>query len=411
MPKVNAATSTNALVSSPSLLLFFVILLIVVLPHLSTDMYVPSLPSIAEAFSTSPTTVQLSLTTFMAGYSFMHLVYGPLSDRFGRRPSLLTGIALSSVGTALCIFAGSIDLLILGRFIQGIGTAACNAIGRSVVRDVVSGAHLAQVSSYLGMAIVLVLTSAPTLGGFLQYYFDWRAVFVFLLMYTVFVLLLIIRYLPETNRHMNPHALQWREILKSYAILLTSRTFLGYTLCVSCAYAGVIAYATYTPFLMQSVLKLNPKEFGYLAFITGTGIFISFLVNSRMVAKKGIDYMLAVGISSMLISSVVMWIAAHQHIVNVTVIVLPAAFFCMGAGFVFSNAPAGALQPFAKIAGSAGGLFGFLQITGGVASSAIMAHYSTTSQQPLAVFLVTIAIICLISFCGTRLTHSASNDM
>ncbi|HEX4045620.1 MAG TPA: multidrug effflux MFS transporter [Gammaproteobacteria bacterium] len=377
---------------------FAIILLFASLAHISADIYVPSMPAIAKALHTDPASVQFTFFAFMFGFSIAHLFYGPLSDRIGRRKPILTGIGLSIIGTLCCIFAPSIYLLIVGRFIQGIGVAVCNSVGRSITRDLLSGSHLAKMGSYLGMILVLVTATAPTLGGYIQYYFDWRAVFVFLLIYSSLIWLLTWKILPETNTQLNPHATKLNVILHNYRILITNKTFIGYTLCASCAYAGIIAYATSAPFLLQTVIGLTPIEFGWLSFVFSGAIFISFLINSQLILKQGIPTMVLVGNCLMTLSGLIMLLLASMGWVNAFAIVLPVALFCMGAGFNFGNATAGAFHPFPHIAGSAGALFGCLQIFGGALASGIVAALQITNQMPLAGILILLGIIALISW-------------
>lgn len=385
------------------------ILLISSLAHITADMYVPSLPAITQAFQTDPAAVQLTLTTFMMGYSSAHLFYGPFSDRFGRRPPLLGGISISLLGSLICFFSFSVTMLIVGRLLQGLGVAVCNSVGRSLIRDLVSGSHLAKLGSHLGMVMVLITTLAPTLGGYIQHYFNWHGVFLFLFLYGCLVFFFLWTQLPETNRSFNVEATQFKVIIQNYKQLLTSRAFMGYTLCVCCAYAGLIAYVTAAPFLLQSRLGLTAVQFGWLAFIIGFAIFTSFFLNSRFVMIVGYGKMILAGNVVMLCSGLLMLFLAVLGFFNVTVIMLPIAFFCMGAGLTLSNAFPGASHPFAHIAGSAGALYGFLQILGGVISSALMAWLPESNQIPLGIVLAFFGLMAVLSL--VFIARSANSDI
>lgn len=377
---------------------FITILLFATLAHITADMYVPSMPAITRTFASPPAAVQLTLFTFMLGYSLAHLFYGPLSDRIGRRQPILTGIAISMIGTACCMLSSSIGMLMVGRCLQGLGVAVCNSVGRSLTRDLLSGSHLARISSHLGMIMVFVTATAPTLGGYIQHYFDWRAVFGFLFVYTTFIWLFTWKVLPETNIHLNPEATKIKTVLRNYFILLTNKTFLGYTLCVSAAYAGIIAYVTEAPFLLQTIVGLTPVQFGWLAFVIGGAIFISFFINSRFVLEVGIEKMLFTGICLMLTAGVLMLLLGLFGFINVFVIMLPVAIFCMGVGLTFSNASAGAFHPFPKMAGSVGALFGCIQILGGACASMFMAAFTSKNQLSLAVVFILLGLLSLFSW-------------
>lgn len=374
------------------------ILLFASLSHITADMYVPSLPAITETLRTTPTVAQLTLATFLLSFGIAHLIYGPLSDRIGRRQPLLWGVGLSAIGTLSCAFAVSVPMLLFGRLIQGLGVAACNSVGRSFVRDLVSGNHLAKIGSHLGMIVVFVTATAPTLGGFIQQYFNWRPVFLLLFFYTAAIWFFGYFSLPETNQHLDNDATKPSMLLKNYWTVLHYKAFLGFTLCVSFAYAGLIAYVTSGPFLLQTVIGLTPSQYGSLAFVIGAGIFSSFFINSRLVMKIGINIMVLVGAVVMLLGGSMMLLFAKLGYLNAWVVALPAAMFALGAGLTFANASAGALQPFAKMAGTAGALFGCLQVLGGVIASTLVSKLHFNTQIPLAMIFIVAGILSLLAW-------------
>lgn len=378
--------------------LFITILFYGTLGQIVADMYIPSLPFISQSLGATAASIQLTLTAFMLGFSAANLIYGPISDRFGRRNPLLTGVAISLLGAVICWFAPSILILVLGRFMQGIGVAACNSVGRSLTRDLLKGNHLAKFSSQLGMIMVFAIATAPTLGGYIQHYFDWRGVFLFLTLYTVLVWLFIWKFLPETNKFLNPEATRIKVIARNYLNLLSSKTFLGYAICVSCAYAGLIAYVTEGPFLFQTVLSVSPIEFGWFSFVTGIAIFLSSIINSVSVMKVGYEKMLLIGNILMFIGGLAMLVCGSLGFLNIFVILIPLSVFSVGAGLAFANGSAGALHYFPKIAGSAGSLFGCMQILGGTLASALMAGVHASNQIPLSMVLSLLGFAALLSW-------------
>jgi DHA1 family 2-module integral membrane pump EmrD-like MFS transporter len=378
--------------------LFLIILVIATLAHVTADMYVPSLPAMTQALASNKTIIQLTITVFMLGFSLSHLIYGPLSDRIGRRPPLLWGIGLSLLGSLLCFIAPSVTVLILGRLLQGAGVGACNSVGRSLSRDLLSGNHLAKIGSDIGMVMVFVIAAAPTLGGYIQHYIGWRANFLVLLIYTLAIWLLSWKKLPETNKHLNPSAMQLQTMLRTYWFLLRNKVFMGFTLCSTLAYAGLIAYITTAPFLLQTIVGLTPVQYGWLSFFIAIPIFFSSFINGRLVLTKGLTTMIFAGVCLMLSGGLIMLLLALFGFINTWVIMLPVSLFSMGVGLTFANAFAGAFHPFPQIAGSAGALFGCLQILGGSLASAVMALLHEHNQLPLAIMLSStglLAIFCL----------------
>ena len=215
----------------------------------------------------------------------------------------------------------------------------------------------------------------------------------------------------ETNQHLNPEATRIKVIAHNYFSLLRSKTFLGYTLCVSCAYAGLIAYITAAPFLFQNVLGLTSIEFGWLAFVIGCSIFISAIINNALVMKIGYEKMLLIGNFLMLSGGLSMLMCGSFGFMNILAILLPLALFSVGAGLVFANGSAGAFHYFPRIAGSAGSLFGCIQILGGTAASALMAGLHANNQVPLASVLSLLGLFAILFWKFLATTEKAVLSM
>lgn len=177
---------------------------------ISTDMYLPSLPALVSDFQTDVPTVQLTLSAFMVAFALAMLVYGPLSDRFGRRPVLLGAVVLYVISSVACVFAPTIEALVVARVFQAMGCCAGPVLGRAVVRDVYGRERAAQVLSYMGTAMALAPAIGPIAGGWLQVAFGWQAVFVVLSLFSLIALFGTYFMLDETNPHKNPYAISPR---------------------------------------------------------------------------------------------------------------------------------------------------------------------------------------------------------
>lgn len=392
---------------------FIIIIMLSTLAQIVADIYIPSLPAITKALATNPSIIQLTLSAFMLGFSISHLFYGPLSDRIGRRIPIIIGLSLTIIGSILCILTTSPITLIIGRLIQGIGCGASTSVGRTVTRDLIEGEHLAKFGSHMGMISVFAIAAAPTLGGYIQHYFNWQTSFLFILIYTSFICILVIKKLPETNRHLNPEATKPNILLRNYFSLLFNKTFMGYALCSTIAYAGLIAYITAGPFLLQSIVGLTPVQFGWLSFLMAAAFSLSAFVNSRYVLKKGIPTMIFYGNASMLCGGITMLLFALLGFINTAVIMLPVAFFNIGASFTFSNAFAGAIHPFPKMAGNAVALFGCLQILGAALTSMVIAAAPANNQIALGLMLAVLGVLAMMSLkylATTKKTHSISRN-
>lgn len=382
--------------------LLLLILLVSTLSHLTSDMYVPSLPSIAVAFNADPSFIQATFSFYLLGFAASHLFYGPVSDRIGRKKPILFGIVVSIIGGTICFSAPYAFLLLLGRFIQGCGAGACNSVGRALVRDLFSGRYLAKINSQIGMLIVSVVIVAPMIGSYIQYFFSWRSIFLLLTLYTFFILVLVFFKLPETNLHLDGHATRFPNILKNYKEIIANKTFIGYTICMGCAYAGIIIYMMEAPFILQNNFGMTVTEYSWTYLVIGSSFFVSSFINGLLIVKKGIPVMILYGIFLMILSGILMFLMYFYNKTTVVGIVAYAAIFSIGCGLTFANAGAGALSPFSKRAGSAGAMFGFLQISIGSLMSMMVAFFPYRGELLLSTsfsFLGVISVIALIVLC------------
>lgn len=382
--------------SSP--ILIVLIILLIALTQMTTDQYIPSLPAITKAFNTSEASIQLTLTLFMLGLSISHLFYGPLSDRIGRKPPLAIGVGLSILGSLCCYLTPSVSFLIVGRFIQGFGIGCCSSVGRSLVRDLYTDRVLAKMGSYVGVASVFIMASSPTLGGYIQEQWGWRANFLFLFLLGIILWVSMLLILPETNRRLNPEATRIRVMGRNYLELLRSKVFLGYTLCACFAGAGLIAYITIAPFLFQDTLGLSPLQFGRLTFFIAGAICFSGLINGVLVMHKGVSYMVFVGVVFMLLGGISLIVVTFQGDLTVLRIMIPITLFSTGAGFTFINAFAGAFHPFPHMAGMVGALYASLQDLSAASASGIIAASRGYGMTSLAIIILSLGFSSLAAW-------------
>ncbi len=385
--------------------LFFIFLFFIsCLGQISSDVYLPALPVIRLDFHTTEHWMKISLAIYMLGFSVSHLVYGPLSDYVGRKNPLMVGIIICIIGSLLCRFTGNIDGFVTGRFLQGLGAGAGAALFLSILRDVYQGNQLAKTSSFIGISRVILLASAPLIGSYLLKDFDWRACFTFLLIYAVICLLGSIFIYKETNFHRSSHNIQINSIAINIRHLLTHPVFMGYAFCVMLAFGGILAWLTTLPFLLENVVGLTPVEFGWVSAIAGLFFIVGGFINAMIVERFTLEKMLKIGLMIMLVGSAVMLIFGLLNRVDTLVIMIPVVIYIIGSSFVFSNAYAGAMHPFSGIAGTAGAVFGFLQILGGAISSFLMSLMHEYNQVPLAIILLLSAVIALA---GTHLLNKS----
>jgi len=242
-----------------SLIVSILLTAMVALGPVSTDLYLPSLPTIGAAFATDQATVQLTLSVFLVGFAFSQLACGPLSDRFGRRPVILGGLGLYLLASLACAAAPSIEILILARFMQAVGACVGPVLGRAAVRDIYGRERAARMLSYMGMVMALAPAFGPILGGFIEAWFGWRANFVLVSAVGLTVLVATAVTLPETNRWKSPDATRLGHLIGNYRSLLRHRRYVGYVLVVACTYSGIYSFNSGSSIEQRGKLGLEPE--------------------------------------------------------------------------------------------------------------------------------------------------------
>lgn len=363
------------------------ILMIALVGFVSMDIYFPSLPAISNAYNINQGTAQLTLTLFLCGFGFSQLFYGPLSDYYGRRPILLIGFLIFLAGSLLLITTDSISTLLLARTIQGAGAGA--SLCRVLLRDNFVGNKMAQVTSYLTVGIALATALAPALGGFVQEQFSFSANFIIMLLFGGLVTLLVLFYLPETNKTLGQHSLRPSEILKSYGNLLKNKVFVSNMICSGLALSLLLSYAIINPFLLQNNLHLSPGTYGLITLVIATGELIGTYLNGLLVTRVGYVAMTYVGMSLVLLAAVLLLSMSSLNIFTVTSIVIPTFIVTMSIGITIPNATAGAFAELNHSIGTAGAIFGFFQIVVTILTTFFISSITNQTQAQLGfIFLV-----------------------
>lgn len=340
---------------------------------LAVDMTLPALPGIARTLQVSPTEAQLTVSAFLIAYAGAQLVYGPLSDRFGRRPVLASSMAIFVAASALCAFADSIDMLLLGRFCQGVGAAASMAIGRACIRDIY-GTRATGPMSWVMMIFGFGPILAPLLGGLIVGAGGWQGVFVLLLGIGAAVWLVIVLFLDETNTRLNPDATRPGPILRNFAMLGRHRLFLGYALVTIGLYGSLFAMLSALPFVLEKRLAASPEDIGYSFAAVMIGNGIGAILSARLSGRLGAVALILSGATIMIVSALAMSALIASGATGFAVYVGPLFGVTLGIGLSSPSLYAGVLAPFPAIAGSVSALIGIIQfISGAVLGAAAVA--------------------------------------
>ncbi|MDO9217273.1 MAG: multidrug effflux MFS transporter [Lacisediminimonas sp.] len=365
-------------------LLLLVIAYLMMQP-LSTDLYLASLPSLATTFNVPTSTVQLTLSVFVIGFGFAQLIVGPLSDRYGRRPVLLWGLAIYALGSALCTFAPSIQLLIAARVLQAIGCCCAIMNSRAIVRDAYDPEHSVKVITRASTWLALAPLLGPILGSYLQVTFGWRAAFVVHTLLSTTLLVLTFLRLPETNLHKNPDATNLAGLSANFRLVLGAREFWAYALPGALSYGALFAFISGASTVLIRVLQVPTEYFGYCFAFGVSGYLCGTLVCRRLLARIGTPATFRVGSTMSLAAGALFLAAVLAGLAHWSIVVI-AMFLTMGAhGINYPVSQAGAVNPFPRQAGTAAGLAGALSmLVAFIVGTIVGASYNGT-LTPLAV--------------------------
>jgi DHA1 family bicyclomycin/chloramphenicol resistance-like MFS transporter len=349
---------------------------------LSIDLYLPSLPSIGEALTASPSVVGLTISFYLVGFAIGQVVYGPLSDRLGRKPALLAALTIFCVASLACAVAPSIKTLIGARMLQASGAAGSIVLARAVVRDLYEGPRAGRELSLMAAIMGLAPIVAPLIGGVLQTAFGWRACFMFIVAVGIVAMAATYWLLPETLR---PRAYRSAGLVSSLAVVARNRATLAYVGIIATGFGGLFAYISGAPFVLQDLLGLSPIGFGVSFAISSVGYMSGTALAAKTVTRVGLDRTIAWGVAAQAAGGLALVGATALAPGAVAGIFLPMTLYLFGLGLSMPQAMAAALQPFPDRAGAASSLIGCVQQAVAAAIGTLVTEAIGATAWPLAV--------------------------
>ncbi|EOL9026908.1 multidrug transporter EmrD [Cronobacter sakazakii] len=379
--------------------LLMMLILLVAVGQMAQTIYIPAIADIALEMNVREGAVQSVMAAYLLTYGVSQLIYGPISDRVGRRPVILVGLAIFILATLVALEAQSLPVLIAAGCLQGMGTGVGGVMARTLPRDLYEGPALRHANSLLNMGILVSPLVAPLLGGLLDTLWGWRACFAFLLTLALVVTFCMFRWMPETR----PVQAQRPRLLASYKLLFGTASFNCYLIMLVAALAGVAVFEACSGVLMGAGLGLSSLAVSVLFILPIPAAFFGAWFAGR--THKRFTTLMWQAVLSCLAAGVLMWLPGWLGIMNVWTLLIPAALFFFGAGMLFPLATSGAMEPFPFLAGTAGALVGGLQNCGSGLLAWSSALLPQNGQFSLGMLMTAMGVLMLA--CWLPLAHRA----
>jgi DHA1 family bicyclomycin/chloramphenicol resistance-like MFS transporter len=380
-------------IPKPGKLFLIILAILMAFTSLSTDIYLPAMPKMHEDLGGN---IELTITGFLIGFSIAQIIWGPISDKYGRRLPLFLGIGLFIIGSVGCALSQSIIAIVFWRVIQALGACTGPMISRAIVRDIYGRTKAAQMLSSLMIILAIAPIIGPLLGGQLLRISSWHAIF-WLLAGIGLIMLLSIFLLPETLQSKNRSDRSISTAFGTYRLLFTNPRFMRYTLCVTSFYVGAYAFIAGSPSVYITYFHIAPQHYGWLFALNVAGIMGLSFVNRILVNRYSLDFLLRISTGVAMTAGITLAILVKLGVWGIWGVVIPVFFFFSMNGIIAACATAAALDDVPEMAGAASALLGSLQYGSGILSTLLLTWFGNdtpwTMSWIIAVFTTVAAII------------------
>ncbi|TVT88028.1 multidrug effflux MFS transporter [Pseudomonas sp. RGB] len=382
---------------APSRSLLFLLVALTALGEVSTQLIIPGLGAIEQALAAPAGSALMALSAFVAAFGLGQLLFGPLSDRIGRRPVLIGGLALYVLATLAMLLVNDIGQFIAARVLQGLGACAALVLARTVVRDVWQAeAGPALALTMIGMLYAIVV--APMIGGLLIKLLGWHAPIVLALIIGSVVLVLAVLFFRESNHCLDPTAGHWRTLGGQYLDLLKGRQYRAYAVALACTYGAMFSVIAGSSAVFINLLGFSSLEYGINFGVIVSMLIVGSTYTRRNIMRLGPQRIVPMGVTLVAIGGLSAVLIYELFGLSVLGLDLPVALVTLGGGLVLPGSVTGAVMPNAHRAGLAAGLMGFSQMFGATCSGLLLSHLRDGSATPMIVIEASFAVLAFVAF-------------
>src|SRR5690554_1676638 len=378
---------------------FIVLLgLLIGLSPLAVDMYLPGMPAIGADLGASPHAVQQTLSIYLACFAIPQLIFGPISDAYGRRLTIILGLGVFILGGLWCSFARDIQELLMARGLQGIGAASLIVTVPALVRDRTEGSEFARIMGFVMMVMAVAPLVAPIAGGLLLKLSGWRLIFWTLAALAALGLVLFHWRIGETLAPERRVPLRPASLVRNYASLFRQRQSLCFMLCAALVFAGMMTFLAASPFVYIELYGISEQHYGFVFALNILAMTGFTAISSRFVLKTGSHRMLGIGMVVVLLASIFLLVQTPQAKPPVALLIAAIVLFVSTNGVVNANAQALVMSRFGHISGSASAMVGSFRFGAGALSSVVVGALYDGTVFPLLVVMAGCGLLAVLFF-------------
>lgn len=374
------------------------LVLIGALAPLSADAYLPALSLLSDYFQTSDKMLKFSVTAYFIGFAGAQVLFGPLSDAYGRKVIILIGIGIGALGALICFLSHSIYSFYLGRFVLGIGMASGIPVARAVLKDLFDGKALSQAATQINMVFAVMPFITPLMGAYLATYFPWQSIFQMVFIACVTVFFLTFFYLKESNQELTPELLIPGNLSRAFIKVAQDKQVFIYGFSTLCAFACTTAYMVSAPYIFLNILGLSMIEFGWLAGLVTVSYLVGGMINNQLIKRFSSDHIIFMAFITLLFAAFSMAISLLLWGVQLLAMIITVFILMLASRMVLPNALAGAFTSKQKEVGIISSVYGLYHTMGAVLASGMIALLPVDAASALIWVLILFSGIGLIVF-------------